>query len=226
MSREPRSSSGTPRACSAMNAAVFHQALPRSARALAPSPCGMTLRLSPRQVRSGGRPAASTGALALSRRRTRPPVSVVPLISRPEMLSSRFIAAFARSGDVKPGHVGDGDRQPRAHRQPEACEGLELDATRAQRALVEPAGEPAAERDEADVVDRLRPGGRAHAPPPDPDTRRSSSSSSSLRVMPMVSRSSWCRCIHTVWYESMSGDASQASSPSSSFASASVSFAR
>ena len=103
---------GTPKACSAINAAVFHQAIPRSLRALAPKPSGMTLRLSPKQVRSGGKPAAATGALALNRRSTSPPVSVVELISRPDMFSTKFIAALARSEDVKPGTLGTGIVSP------------------------------------------------------------------------------------------------------------------
>ena len=41
----------------------------------------MTLRLRPRHTRSGGSPAASTGALALRRSSTRPPLSVVPLMA-------------------------------------------------------------------------------------------------------------------------------------------------
>ena len=39
-------------------------------------------------------------------------VSVVLLISRPEMLSSRFMAALARSADVKPGTFGTGMVRP------------------------------------------------------------------------------------------------------------------
>ena len=48
-----------------------------------------------------------------------------------------------------------------------------------------------------------------------PPAKWASSASSSARVIARASSSSWCTCIHTVWYESINGDASHEVSPSS-----------
>ena len=86
----------------------------------------------------------------------------------------------------EPGHVGNGNGEACADRQSKPGERLEFYATGAQRTLIKAALHAHAERDEADIVDR--DGALGHAP--SPATRRSSSSSSSLRVIPIVSRSS------------------------------------
>ena len=224
MSREPRSSTGTPRACSAMNDGGLPPRHAEVGSGLGPQPVGDDAALE-----------AEAGEVRRKSRRVEGCARAQPQEDQATGLGG---AADLPAGDAlqqvhgglgpvgrgEARDVGDGNGQSGAHGQAEAGKRLQLDATRAQRSLVESALDAAAERDEADVVDRLRPGRRTHAAPP--ELRRSSSSSSSLRLMPMVSSSSWCRCIQTVWYESIRGDASQASSPSSSLASASVSFAR
>ena len=201
-----------------MKLEVFHHAAVRSAAILGRRPVGIRAPAIPIATRSGGRPTARTGALALSRSRTMPPSGVVDPTPRPDMVSRRLMAAAARSTVTMPGTFGTGTVSPVATGRPRP----------ARVSICTP-------RVQSDRVSRPRSNPRPNGTRPTssigrmvtrypwlPATNRSSSASSSARDMPMVRSSSWCTCIQTVWYESIRGDANHALSPSSRLARAKV----
>ncbi len=121
----------------------------------------------------------------------------------------------------RPGRHGESGH----HGKPEGHQPVHGRAVGAQGVGVQPADPPLAVRHQGVARHGGRDGGAGRAlgdaHPRLPPTSSSSRASSSARLMPSTSSSSWCSRIHTVWYESHSGEASHSTAPSSKRSSAS-----